>query len=209
MTRPLAAPSRQDIESADLASYDEAMDYWGAMFTSAGGDPDPVALSEANPWAAAMLHSPPFALQRSQLSTLLRAAPDRAGSFSHAEREWVGMVLAAELGTYGVALIHAAEAVRVGVRPEAIEAVLMVDGEGLTAPELLTATFIRQVVGGGVQDETFDSMTAHLGTRGVVEYIYYITMIWTVVRQFQAFGGGEARPDEVVEAARSAVEGVE
>jgi hypothetical protein len=42
------------------------------------------------------------------------------------------------------------------------------------------ATFIREVVDGSLSDTSFDDAQQRLGTRGVVEYIYCITMILTV-----------------------------
>jgi hypothetical protein len=200
--RPLAAPSRCAVAPEDLAAYDAAFAYWGSMFAEAA---DPAEIGRANPWAAALLHSPPFALHRSELSTLLRTAPDRPGSFSHREREWVGMVIARHVGFYGVAAVHAAEAVRVGVRVQAIEALFAGDHAALDPVEALTAMYIRQVVDGTVDDVTFDALTEHLGVRGIVEYTYYVTMIWTVKRQFAAFGGPDSTPEGVIELARDAV----
>lgn len=201
MPRPLAAPTRSDIAPEDLEAYEEAFRYWAAMFAQ---DTDPEELGRANPWAAAILHSPRFALQRTELSTLLRTAPDRAGSFSHREREWVGMVLSHHLRFYGVAAAHAAEAVRVGVRPEAVYALFYDVQSALEPVEALTATYIREVVDGVVTDATFDALIEHLGVRGIVEYTYYITMIWTVKRQYAAFGGPDSTPEHVIDLARQA-----
>lgn len=202
MPRPLPAPIRDQMADSDLPAYERAIAYWGGMFVAP--DASPEEIGRANPWAAALLHSPRFAAQRAELSDLLRTAPDRPGSFSHADREWVGMVLAAHTRSYGVAAIHAAEAVRVGVPPTSIEALFAGDTDRLSSTERLTARYIRAVADGVTSDVDFDAMQAHLGTRGTVEYTYYITMIWTVIRQFQVFGGAESTPAQVIDLARQA-----
>jgi hypothetical protein len=198
MPRPLAPPSRDDFAPEDRDLYDGALGYWSAMFL----DDDHADLS-VSPWAAALMHSPRFALHRSELSTLLRTAPDREGSFSHSDREFVGMVIGTHLKTNAVSAIHASDAVAVGVRPEAIEALYAGRDEDLTEHEAALATFIRQVIDGTVTDSAFDDMQQRLGTRGLVEYTYYITMIWTVMRQVQAFGTREPTDADVLDAVRT------
>ncbi len=194
MPRPLAPPTRDDVDPEDRADYDTALRYWSAMFVT--GDAVDISVS---PWASAMMHSPRFSVARSQLSTLLRTAPDRAGTFSHADREFVGMVIGRHLKTNAVSAIHASDAVAVGVRPEAIQALYAGRDEDLTEHERSLAVFIREVVDGRLSDSSFDDMQRRLGTRGVVEYIYYITMIWTVMRQVQAFGATEPSDEEVLQ----------
>jgi hypothetical protein len=200
MPRPLAPPSRNDVDPVDQEVYDEALGYWSRMFATDGAD------LSISPWASAMMHSPRFALQRSELSTLLRTAPDRPGSFSHSDREFVGMVIGTHIKCNIVSAIHAADAVAVGVRPEAIEALYHNRDHDLTEHELALATFIRSVVDGNLTDAGFDDMERRLGTRGVIEYIYYITMIWTTMRQVQAFGAPESSDADVLDNVRRAAE---
>ena len=117
-----------------------------------------------------LLHSPPFAANRQDISSLVRVAGERDNSYSHADREFVDQVLAVELGTNVVQRLHVPDAIAVGVRIEAIDALRAGDDDALTDDERLLATYIRQVVGGTVDDETWDAMELRLGTRGLVEY---------------------------------------
>jgi alkylhydroperoxidase/carboxymuconolactone decarboxylase family protein YurZ len=203
MPRPLSRPSRDEVSPEDRADYDAALAYWFAPAADSGiANPDPGAANHL--WAAAMMHSPSFSLHRAEGSRLLRTAPDREGSFSHSDREWVGQVLAVHLGTNVIQAVHVPDAVAVGVRPEAIRAVYAGLDEALSGRERLLADYVRQVVDGTVTDYSFDAVEEILGTRGVVEYTYYITMIFTVYRQVQAFGGRDFSDDEILEILRDA-----
>ena len=191
MPRPLAMPRRDEIDPQDLEAYDRALTHWTRTLSPDG--------SILNPWARAMLHSPRFAEQRAELSRLLRTAPDRGGTFSHSDREWVGQVLSVHLQSNTIQLVHVPDAVAVGVRPDAIRALYARQDAGLTDDERLLATFVREVADGTVTDESFDAIERRLGSRGVVEYTFYITMIITVYRQAQAFGWPEPSDAEILQ----------
>lgn len=198
MPRPLSRPSRDDVPPEDRDDYDAALAYWFAPAAdSVIREPDAGAANHL--WATAMMHSPRFSLHRAEGSRLLRTAPDREGSFSHPDREWVGQVLAVHLGTNVIQAVHVPDAVAVGVRPEAIRAVYAGRHEALSERERLLADYVRQVVDGRVTDASFDAVEEILGSRGVVEYTYYITMIFTVYRQVQAFGARDFTDDEILE----------
>jgi len=199
MPRPLSRPSRDEVPPEDRADYDAALAHWFAAPGSDSGiaEPDPTRANHL--WAAALMHSPRFASHRAEAGRLLRTAPDREGSFTHPDREWVGMVLAVHLGTNVIQAIHVPAALAVGVRPEAIRAVYARRDEDLSERERLLADYVRQVVDGTVTDECFDRVQEILGTRGIVEYTYYITMIFTVYRQVQAFGARDFTDDEILE----------
>src|SRR6201999_2629367 len=69
--------------------------------------------------------------------------------------------------------------------------------EDLREDEQLLTKFIRQIVNGTVDDETWDRMEARLGLRGVVEYAYFIAFLIMTIRLHQAIGVPELSPEEV------------
>jgi hypothetical protein len=202
--RPLAPPARDEIRPEDLKTYDRAAAYWLPMAAS-----DATAGRAAeHPWIAALMHSPPFALHRGELSALVRTAGERDDTYSHSDREFVDMVLAAHLKTNVVQTVHIPDAIATGIRPEAIEALYEGRDPDLTDDERLLATYIRQVVDGNVTEESFAAMVERLGTRGVVEYTYFITVLWTTLRQFQAFGCEDPPDAEMLELVRAITSGI-
>jgi hypothetical protein len=206
MSRPLPPPLPEELGTADRDAFNRALGYWVPVSNASdNAAPD---VSSLNPWSRTLLHSPPFALHRAQLSSLVRTAGERQGTYSHADREMVDMVLAPYLKTNVVQKTHIPDAIAVGVRPEAIEALYEGRDDDLTADERLLTTYIRQVVDGKVDDETFDAITARLGTRGVVEYTYFITVLWMTMRQFQAFGCDDPTDDEMLSLVSEIKEGV-
>jgi hypothetical protein len=85
---------RDDVVVGPLNYH--AARYWSAMFVK-----DVAVDLSVSPWASAMMHSPRFSLERSRLSTVLHTASDRAGSISHSDRDFVGMVIGTHLKTNG------------------------------------------------------------------------------------------------------------
>lgn len=105
--------------------------------------------------------------------------------FSHAEREWVGMVLAAHTRPLGVAALHAADTVRVGVPPTSIERCSPGTPTGSAQRPIDRELHSR---GGRRRDprRRLDLNQAHFGIRRTVENPHYTTMIWTVIWQISS-----------------------
>ncbi len=196
-TRPLVAPARDDLPAGERDAYDAALSYWSDLFLPDGGGA--AELSAANAWAGSLMHSPRFSLQRAELSGMLRSAPDSGDTFRHQDREWVGVTLGPHLGSLFLTATHIPAALDLGIRPAAIEALLSGRDEDLAPEEIAQVQFIRQVVDGAVTDESFAAMQERLGERGVVEYVYYITCIWTAIRQIQAYGCPDPTTAEAIE----------
>jgi hypothetical protein len=154
------------------------------------------------PYHAALLNSPPLGAGLNAIGRLVRTAGERDDTFSHADRELVDQVLSADWRTNVVLGIHIPDAVAVGVRIEAIEALRDGREEELTDDERLLATYIRQVVTGTVQDETFAAIEQRLGTRGAVEYTVFVAFLMCTIRLFQAFGVPAPSDEEVAEMIR-------
>jgi hypothetical protein len=118
---------------------------------------------------------------------LLRGAGYHEGSYSHADREWVDQVLSYHWSYFGVLRVHTPDAVAVGVRLEAIEALHEGREQDLTDDERLLAHYIRQVADGAVTDETESQILDRLGPRGLGAYILFICHLLRVLRSFQTW----------------------
>jgi hypothetical protein len=182
MPRPVTPPDREQIAEAELAAHDSVRERFRAMGGEGGGYADSGAY-----WSA-LLNSPPFAAAIAQMGSLVRNAGERPGTYSHADREFVDMVLSFDWDYRGLLGIHIPDAVALGVRIEAIEALRAGREEQLTDDERLLADYIRRVLNGTVTDAAYEQMEARLGKRGTVEYTFFISFLQFVGRLWQAFG---------------------
>jgi hypothetical protein len=135
-----------------------------------------------------LMHAPRIADLLSALGRYMRSRGETGTSFSHADSEWVSMVLSSELASPSVALHHLRSAVAVGVRPEAIQALLAHRERELTPAERQLTEYIRAVVHGSVTEELFAAIVRRFGVRGAVEYTVCITWLAMTIRNTQAFG---------------------
>jgi hypothetical protein len=192
MARPPKAPRREDLAEDERDVFDRIVER-----SAPDGDSE-----KLHGWMAALLWWPAYANNRLGLSSLVRTAGERDNTYSHADREFVDMVLAPYLGTTVVDSTHIPDAVAAGVRPEAILALREGRDDDLTDDELLLAEFIRQVVDGKLSEENWQRMEARLGTRGAIEYTIFITILWATMRQMNAFGCPEPTAEESIAVAR-------
>ena len=102
---------------------------------------------------------------------------------------------------------HIPDALAVGVRIEAIEALRSGREEELTDDERELAAYIRDVVKGTVSDESYAAMERRFGTRGAAEYTIFIGFLQMTIRLHQAFGVPELRDAEMDEMLRAFREG--
>jgi hypothetical protein len=199
VSRLPAQPRREDVPPEDWDAYDTVVRRLRAMLGAGEGPPE--EFFSAGEYYGALLNSPPMCATLAQLGTLVRTAGERSNTYSHADREFVDQVLSAELTTTVVQEFHLPDAIAAGVRIEAIEALRAGDDDALTPDELLLAHYIRQVVRGEVQDETWGTMLERLGTRGLVEYTVFITFLQLIMRLMQALqtsAPSEAQIDEQI-----------
>jgi hypothetical protein len=175
-------PARDAFSGDEQAAYDRT---WQRLLTFYLGDP---ADYQPTGYYGALLNSPLLADAISELALLCRSAGNRPDTHSHADREWVDQVLSKLWGYYGVLGVHTADAIAVGVRIDAIEALWDDREEELTADEQLLTRYVRQVATGTVDDATFAEMDQRLGERGLIEYTMFICHLQRVLRLFQAFG---------------------
>lgn len=186
MSRPPDPPSREELPPEDREAYDAVVARSAGKF---GGD--------LPPYHAALLNSPPFAAALNQMGRLVRTAGERPGSFSHADREFVDQVLSADWHTNVVQALHIPDAVAVGVRLEAIEALRSGREAELTEDERLLAAYIRAVASGTVTDDAYAAIEGRLGARGAVEYTIFIAFLNATIRLFQAFGMPDPSEEEI------------
>jgi hypothetical protein len=182
IARTPPAPTRDAFSGDEQAAYDRT---WQRLLTFYLGEP---ADYQPTGYYGALLNSPLLADAISELALLCRSAGNRPDTHSHADREWVDQVLSKLWGYYGVLGMHTADAIAVGVRIEAIEALWEDREEDLSADEQLLARYVRQVATGTVDDATFAEMSQRLGERGLIEYTMFICHLQRVLRLFQAFG---------------------
>jgi hypothetical protein len=185
MTR-LTQPRRSLFtDPEDLRSYDAVTARLSSMTDNPRIDPE-LEAPPAGDYFGALLNSPRLVAIASQMGTFVRGVGAAPGSYSHADREFVDQVLSADFKTNVVQAFHIPDAVAMGVRLEAIEALRYGHEEDLTEDERLLTRYIRQVVSGTVHDETFSAMVDRLGSRGIVEYTGFILWLQWVIRMMQA-----------------------
>jgi len=179
MARPPQQPRREEVSPEELDAYDAVI---SRVRTRLGAPPGPPEqYFDAGAYFGVMLVSPTLCHLVSQMGAFLVTRGNQSGSYSHADREFAEQVLCATWKTNAGQNVHIADAVRTGVRLEAIEALRSGAEEKLTDDERLVATYIRQVVEGVAEDEIYAAMEQRLGTRGLFEYTGFILWLhWTI-----------------------------
>jgi hypothetical protein len=185
-------PPRAGFSGAELEAYDAVLARMVPMRNTVPGlEPEfdeEIGAPDIGEYWGALLHSPPLAEITIRMGRFVRTAADRGGSYSHADREFVDQVLAADWKTNVVQGHHVPDAVSTGVRIEAIEALRAGRDEDLTEDERLLATFTRATVAGEVDDELFARMRQRLGARGLIEYAAFILWLQWIIRMMQLVG---------------------
>lgn len=196
MHRPPAQPHRETINAEDLEAYDSVVNRFKAW---RGVQSGPEEHFEVGAYFGAMLNSPQTCATASKFGTYFRDVGNHPGSFSHADREFVDQVLSFTWKTNVVQQMHIADAVKEGVRIEAIVALRDGRDDLLTEDELLLATYIRQVVEGRVENATYGRMEARMGLKGLVDYTAFILWLQWVIRMMQALDTGTISDERVNE----------
>jgi hypothetical protein len=180
MTRRLPArPDRDEIDPLDLADYDEVVARQAKLWEGAPSD--------SNAYFGALLNAPPVAAGIAVMGRLMRSGQAR-GTYSDADREFVDMVMSVDFDYRAIMALHIPDAIAVGVRLEAIEALWDGREDDLTPREQLLAAHVRAVVAGRVDDERFERLVAELGQRTAIEYTAFITFLLMTMRLWQALG---------------------
>jgi len=179
MPRPPVQPDRSTIAPAELDDYDSVVARLTAMGRTGGS---------AGPYHGPLLTSPPLAAVITRFGGLVRTRGEQPGSYTHAEREIVDMVLSRDLGYNGVLSVHIPDALALGVRLEAIEAILEGRDDDLHDDERQLVDFVRAVAGGTVTDAAWAAMEERMGHRGALEYAIFVNFLVFTIRMFQTMG---------------------
>lgn len=156
--------------------------------------------TEVQPYFQALLHSPLIAGGMSDLGVVYRTRGEYADGMSHADREWIDMVMSEELRCNWVLYVHAPDAVAQGIRVEAILALLHGEEEKLTADEKLKADFIRAVARGTMTRELYKATEAKVGgVRACVEFAAFAGHLLKTLRLNQAFGVPDVTRAQLIE----------
>ena len=195
MTWTPAMPDRDSIPPEELAAYDSvvarqaAYDYTDFVKTFLHEDVlRAFPGTRMQPYFGAMLNSPLVAAGMSDLGAVYRTRGETPEGMSHADREWVDMVLCDEVECLWVLYVHAPDAVASGMRAEAILAIVQHHDEELTEDEKLKADFIRAVVRGTMTAELYRAVEDKVGVRAAVEIAAFAGHLLKTMRLMQAWG---------------------
>lgn len=154
----------------------------------------------------ALLNSPPLGAALVELGTQARRGQLR-GTYSDAERELMDIALAVELGSAAILPIHIPDALAVGVRQEALDALLGGREHLLDESERQLVAYARDFVRGTVTDESYALLRERFGERGAVEFTVLVGFLLLTIRLWQALGVPEPTEDEIQELLREARSG--
>lgn len=188
MQRPPSPPRRNEVPETELSQYDLVVARQQRLWEAAPRNSDA--------YFGALLNSPTVAAAFATLGRTMREGQVR-GTYSDADRELVDMVLSVDFDYRAILALHIPDAVAVGVRLEAIEALWGGHEEELNEEERFRVEFIRAVAAGTVDDELFTGMCDRLGLRGAVEYSAFVAFLIMTMRLWQALGVPDPTRDEI------------
>jgi hypothetical protein len=208
MARPPRQPSRTEVDPEELPAFDRAIEratapdralFIARQQKGADGVSEElqVPVEQDAGYYGRLLLSPQLAYHLSEIGRIVRATGDRGDSYTHAEREFVDQVHSADMQTNVIQRHHIPDAVAAGVRIEAIDALRSGREHELDVEERELAAFIRQVVGGGVDDATWESLEQRKGERWMVEYPIFILFLQLTMRLQQVVGMPEPSDEEI------------
>jgi alkylhydroperoxidase family enzyme len=190
-------PARESVAAAERADYDLVSKRIGKLYD---------AYDVPSAYFGALLNAPPLAAAIVRLGRMVREGELR-GSYTDAERELVDIVLGVDLDYNGIFTVHIPDAIAVGVRPEAIEALRSGEESKLTDDERQIADYSRQVVSGTVTDESYAALQERMGERGALEFTVFVGFLLMVFRLWQALGVPDPSDGEIDQLVRDLVTG--
>jgi hypothetical protein len=196
----LIQPDRGGVRPDELKAYDRVVGrqtFYGYSKGTPGYDVRPKG-QEAGPYFGVLLNAPLIADHLSELGVYYRTRGEVSGSYSHADREWTDIVLGEHLGfnMWG----HILDGVAVGVRPEAVYAVLEHRESDLSDDERLLAQYIRRLADGALEAADWAYVQKKYGTRGAVEFSAWVAHLITTIRLIQAFLANHSDSNETLAA---------
>jgi len=186
MSWPPRQPDREEVPEQNRPAFDTAV----ARALSKGA-------KDAG-YYGRLMGSPEIGNLLSEIGRQVRTIGDTGTSFTHAQREFVDQVLSVELKTNNIQGMHLNDALATGVRMEAIEALRYGREQDLDEDEAQLADFIRRVIHGRVDKESYEALEAKLGERGTLDYTIFILYLQLTMRLMSAVGIPDM-PDEQVD----------
>lgn len=183
-------PTRDDFPQEERSAYDLMLDKWIRRF-QAWSDADEGRKFVLRCFEALTL-SPAVAVAVMDACVAVINREGNPGTISFADHEMIDQVLAIDSGYFALVGWHTQEAIDVGLRIGALEA--LADGrEGdLTDDERHQVEFIRAVRDGTMNDSLWRRALQRLGTeRGVVDYVTLILLLVFHHRYLWALGVAE------------------
>jgi hypothetical protein len=181
-------PARDDVREDERDRYDAVVERQARLWQGAHTD--------SNVYFGALLNSPIAAAGLVDMGRIVREG-ERRGSYTDAQRELVDMVYSTDFGYNTIIKLHLPDAISVGVRLEAVEAIRAGDESALTEEEALIAGYARAVAAGTVDDEVFAAMEALMGRRGVVDFTVFCGFLLNTFRLWQALGVPDTSDAEI------------
>ena len=190
MNRPPPQPPREGIAADELGAYEHVVARSRKLEMPGAGD------RITDPYWGALLNTPPLARGLAEMGRLIREGELR-GSYSNAQRELVDIVLSVDLKYNAILAVHIPDALAVGVRIEAIDAIRTGRDDRLTAEELTIARYARAVAEGRSDDDLFQAMVGKLGLRGAIEFTVFIAFLVATLRLWQALGVSDPSNEDI------------
>ncbi|HVY84890.1 MAG TPA: hypothetical protein VG943_07140 [Caulobacterales bacterium] len=189
-------PDRKTVRPDELKAYDRVVGRQTFYGYTKGTPGYPVRAKgeEAGPYFGVLLNAPLIADHLSELGVYYRTRGEYPNSYSHADREWVDIVLGEylEFNMWG----HILDGIAVGVRPEAIFAVLEHREADLTDDERKLAQYIRRLADGALDASDWAYVEKKFGLRGAVEFTGWIGHLLTTIRLLQALMANHLESNE-------------
>ncbi len=205
----LVQPGPDDVRADERAAYDRvvARQIAYGYTKETPGYVKRAPGAEAGPYFGALLRSPVIADHISELGAFYRTRGESPGSFSHIDREWVDIVLGNHLGfnLWG----HICDGLAVGVRPQAVLAILEGRDADLEPDERRFADIIRRFADGRIDaQDDWAFLFDRFGERGAVEYLAWLGHLTMTIRLIQAFISRESVSDaDAATKVRALIEG--
>lgn len=214
MTWTPPMPDRDAIPEDELGAYDSVVNrqkgYDYTEFVQTFMHPEVLRSfpgTSMQPYFGAMLNSPLVAQGMSELGAVYRTRGDSPNGMTHADREWVDMVVCDTVECLWVLYVHAPDAVASGMRPEAILAIVRHRDEDLTETEKVKADFIRAVVNGTMTEELYRPVEGLVGVRAAVEITAFTGHLLKTMRLMQAWGIPDIAREQLVEWVQAIADG--
>lgn len=187
MTRIPTPPGRGEVAASEQAAYDTIME-----LVAARGDGE---LSDLSTYTAAMLSTPLFGVSIRELGRATRVAPGRVSTYTRVDFELMVHALGVEADL--IEHHHILDALALGVRPEALEAIAHGRLEALGADEHAVVDFSLRLARRTMTDDAWAAVRALRGERGVLDLSIVAGFTWATIVWRLAWGVTGVPVDEV------------